>query len=155
MSVIALNPGEPTAYRELGLNNLYLGRTQEAVDWFRRADRIAPRDRERWTWLQGLGRALMQLGRDAEAAEALRLALHGNPHYVRGRAFLAAAEALAGDIDRARLHLDKLEELDPGMTIRRFVEERTSVPLDAVSPAYLRGNERMVEGLRGAGMPDE
>lgn len=62
MSVIALNPGEPTAYRELGLNNLYLGRPQEAVDWFRRADRVAPQDRERWTWLQGLGRALMQVG---------------------------------------------------------------------------------------------
>jgi TolB-like protein/Flp pilus assembly protein TadD len=154
MSVVALNPGEPTAYRELGLNNLYLGRPEEAVDWFRRADRIAPRDRERWTWLQGLGRALMQLGQDAEAAEALRLTLHGNPHYVRGRAFLAAAEALAGDIDRAKVHLNKLAELDPGMTIRRFAEERNSVPLDAVSQAYLRGNERMLEGLRRAGMPE-
>jgi adenylate cyclase len=155
MSVIALNPGEPTAYRELGLNNLYLGRPQEAVDWFRRADRVAPRDRERWTWLQGLGRALMQLGQDAEAAEAFRLTLHSNPHYVRGRAYLAAAEALLGDFDRARLHLDKLEQLDPGMTIRRFVEERTSVPLDAVGAAYMRGNGRMVEGLRRAGMPEQ
>jgi TolB-like protein/cytochrome c-type biogenesis protein CcmH/NrfG len=154
MSVIALNPGEPTAYRELGLNNLYLGRPQEAVDWFHRADRVAPMDRERWTWLQGLGRALMQLGQDAEAAEALRMALHGNPHYVRGRAYLAAAEALLGDIGRAKVHLDKLAELDPGMTIRRFVEERNSVPLDAVSPAYLHGNDRMLEGLRRAGMPE-
>ena len=56
-SVIALNPGEPTAYRELGLNNLYLGSTREAAEWFRRADHIAPLDRSRWTWLQGLGRA--------------------------------------------------------------------------------------------------
>jgi TolB-like protein/Flp pilus assembly protein TadD len=152
LSIIALNPGEPTAYKELGLNNLYLGRPQEAVDWFRRADRVAPRDCERWTWLQGLGRALMQLGQDAEAAEALRLALHGNPHW--GRAYLAAAEALLGDVDRAKDHLDKLAELDPGMTIRRFVEERNSVPLDAVSPAYLQGNDRMLEGLRRAGMPE-
>jgi hypothetical protein len=96
----------------------------------------------------------MQLGQDAEAAEALRLALHGNPHYVRGRAYLAAAEALLGDIDRAKVHLDKLAELDPGMTIRRFVEERNSVPFDAVSPAYLQGNDRMLEGLRRAGMPE-
>ena len=43
----------------------------------------------------------MQLGQDAEAAEALRLALHSNPQYVRGHAYLAAAEALLGDIDRA------------------------------------------------------
>jgi tetratricopeptide (TPR) repeat protein len=152
-SVIAQNPGEPTAYRELGLNHLYLGQAQGAADWFRRADTIAPRDRVRWTWLQGLGRALIQLGQDAEAVEVLRLAVHSNPHFAAGRVYLAAAEALAGNIDHARLHLAKLEELDPGMTIRRFVEERASVPPNTVSPAYLRGNERMLEGLRRAGMP--
>jgi adenylate cyclase len=154
MSVVALNPGEPTAYRELGLNNLYLGRSQEAVDWFRRADTIAPRDRARWTWLQGLGRALMHLGRDAEGVEALRLAVDCNPHLARDRAFLAAAEALVGNIDGARLHLAKYGEIDPGMTVQRFAEERSSVPLEAVSRAYLRGQERILEGLRRAGMPE-
>jgi len=153
MSVMALNPGDPIAYRELGLNNLYLGQDQEAVDWFRHADSIAPRDRVRWTWLQGLGRALIHLGRDAEAAEALRLAVHSNPHLSRHRAFLAAAEALVGNIDRAKLHLVKYNELDPGMSIRRFALERNSVPLEAVSPTYLRGMERILEGLHRAGMP--
>ncbi len=153
-SIIALNPGEPTAYRELGLNSLYLGEPQKAVDWFRRADRVAPRDRARWTWLQGLGRALIHLGQHNEAAEALRLAVHNNPRFALGRAFLAAAEALAGNISSARLHLAKYEELDPGMTICRFAEARASVPLDAVSPVYLRGRERILEGLRGAGMPE-
>jgi adenylate cyclase len=153
-SVIALNPGEPTAYRELGLNNLYLGQSQEAADWFRRADNIAPHDRARWTWLQGLGRALIHLGQNAEAAAVLYLAMDNNPHFARGRAFLTAAEALAGNIDDARLHLAKYDELDPGMTVRRFAEERNSVPLETVSPAYLRGNERILEGLRRAGMPE-
>ena len=63
-ALIARNPAEPTAYKEMGLNKLYLGSTQEAAAWFRRADAVAPRDPERWTWLQGLGRALMQLGDD-------------------------------------------------------------------------------------------
>lgn len=153
-SIIALNPGEPTAYRELGLNNLYLGEPQKAVEWFRRADRIAPRDRARWSWLQGLGRALIQLRQDNEAAEVLRLAVHNNPRYALGRAFLAAAEALAGNINSARLHLAKYDELDPSMTICRFAEARASVPLDAVSPVYLRGQERILEGLRRAGMPE-
>ncbi|HEX4173342.1 MAG TPA: tetratricopeptide repeat protein [Acetobacteraceae bacterium] len=154
MSVIAINPGEPTAYRELGLNNLYLGRPQDAVDWFRRAETITPRDRVRWTWLQGLGRALMHLGRDTEAVEALRLAVHSNPHLSRDRAFLAAAEALVGNIDDASRHLAKYDEIDPGMTVQRFAEERNSVPLEAVSPAYLRGDERILKGLRRAGMPE-
>ncbi len=155
MSVIALNPGDPTAYRELGLNNLYLGQDEAAVDWFRRADSIAPRDRVRWTWLQGLGRALIHLGRYAEAVEALRLAVHCNPYLSRDRAFLAAAEALVGNIDRAQPHLAKYGELDPGMTVRRFAEERSSVPLEAVSPAYRCGFERILEGLRRAGMPEQ
>ena len=154
-SVIARNPGEPTAYRELGLNHLYLGQALEAADWFHRADAVAPRDRVRWTWLQGLGRALIQIGRDGEAVEALRLAVHSNPHFARGRAYLAAAEALVDNVDQARLHLAKLDELDPGMTIKRFAEERSSVPLDAVSPSYLCGNERLLNGLRRAGMPEE
>ncbi len=155
MSVVTFNPSEPTAYRELGLNNLYLGRPQDAVDWFRRADTIAPRDRVRWTWLQGLGRALMHLGRDMEAIEALQLAVHSNPHLPRHRAFLAAAEALIGNINNARLHLAKYDADDPGMTVRRFAEERNSVPLQALSPAYLRGYERILEGLRRAGMPEQ
>jgi adenylate cyclase len=154
MSVIALNPGDPTAYRELGLNNLYLGRHEEAADWFRRADSVAPRDRVRWTWLQGLGRTLIHLGRYAEAVDALRLAVDSNPHLSRHRAFLAAAEALVGNIARARLQLATYNELDPGMTVRRFALERNSVPLEAVSPEYLRGMERILEGLRCAGLPE-
>jgi TolB-like protein/Tfp pilus assembly protein PilF len=104
-ALIARNPVEPTAYKEIGLNKLYLGETQEAVEWFRRADAIAPRDPDRWTWLQGLGRALMQLGHDSEAVTILSQAMDSNPGYLRGRAWLAAAEALAGDVEHAGLHL--------------------------------------------------
>jgi hypothetical protein len=41
------------------------------------------------------------------------------------------------------------------MTVRRFAAERSSVPLDAVSPVYRRESERILEGLRRAGMPEE
>ena len=154
-AVIAHNPGEPVFYKEMGLNKLYLGETEEAVEWFRRADEIAPRDPDRWTWLQGLGRALMQMGRDAEAVDALSQALDSNPGYLRGKAWLAAAEALAGDAERARMHLAEYSAIEPEMTVRRFAEERSSVPLDAVSPIYRRESERILDGLRRAGMPDE
>ncbi|MBV9566832.1 MAG: hypothetical protein JO172_01725 [Hyphomicrobiales bacterium] len=152
-AVMALNPGEPTAYRELGLNKLYLGETSEAADWFRRADNVAPRDLERWTWLQGLGRALMQMGEDAQAVEVLRLALDSNPNHRRCKALLAAAQALAGDIGGAKLQMAEFAGLDPGLTARRFARERSSVPLEAVSQVYLSQNERILEGLRLAGMP--
>jgi tetratricopeptide (TPR) repeat protein len=79
--VIARSPGEPFFYKEMRLNKLYIGETGEAIEWFRRADAIAPRDPDRWTWLQGLGRALMQLGHDAEAVDALSQAIDSNPGY--------------------------------------------------------------------------
>ena len=152
--LIDRNPAEPTAYKEMGLNKLYLGATSEAVEWFRRADAIAPRDPTRWTWLQGLGRALMQLGDDAGAIDALCQALDINPAYLRGKALLAAAEALAGNIEAAGRYLAEYRTLEPDMTVRRFAQQRSSVPPEAVSPVYRQESERILEGLRGAGMPD-
>ena len=154
-ALIAQNPGEPTAYREMGLNKLYLDATQEAMECFRRADRIAPSDPARWTWLQALGRALMQVRRDQEAAEVLRLAMECNPGWPLGAAPLAAAEALAGHIEQARLLLGEFNESDPGMTISRSFQERSSVPLTSVIPVYLGENEHILDGLRRAGMPEQ
>ena len=152
-SVMALSPGEPTAYRELGLSKLYLGETREAADCFRRADSIAPRDVERWSWLQGLGRALLQLGEDEQAIETLWLALQSNPNHQRGKALLAAAQALAGDTAGARLQIAEFMETDPAITVRTFAQERSPVPPETVSQAYLAENHRIHEGLRCAGMP--
>ena len=154
-ALIARNPAEPTAYKEMGLNKLYLGLTREAAEWFRRADAIAPRDPDRWTWLQGLGRALMQLGDDAAAIGALSQAMDGNPGYLRGKAMLAAAEALAGNAEAAKRYLAEYAAIEPNMTVRRFARQRSSVPPDAVSDIYRRESERILEGLRRAGMPDE
>ena len=153
-AVIARNPGEPTSYKEMGLNKLYLGETEEAVEWFRRADAIAPADPDRWTWLQGLGRALMQLGHDAEAVDVLSQSMDNNPGHLRGKAWLAAAEALSGDDANARRHLAEYIAAEPEMTVERFAGERSSVPLDVVSPVYRREIERIFDGLRRAGMQE-
>jgi TolB-like protein/Flp pilus assembly protein TadD len=151
-AMIARNPAEPTAYKEMGLNKLYLGATQEAVDWFRRADAVAPRDPERWTWLQGLGRALMQLGDAEGAVDVLRQAVESNPAYLVSKAILAAAEALNGDLASARQHLAEYAAVELQMTVQRFADQRSSVPPDAVSPTYRRENDRILDGLRRAGM---
>jgi TolB-like protein len=154
-TLIARNPAEPTAYKEMGLNKLYLGQTTEAVEWFRRADAIAPQDPARWTWLQGLGRALIQLGDDAGAVFALTQATDSNPAYFRGKALIAAAEALAGNRDVASRYLAEYAALEPSMTISRFAEQRSSVPPEAVSEVYRKESARIRNGLRLAGMLDE
>src|SRR5215472_11088905 len=84
------NPGEPWAYKEIGLSTLYLGNPHQALEWFAKADRIGPRDPGRWTWLDGRGHALILLGRDEEAIRTLTSALDANPKNTSPHAFLAA-----------------------------------------------------------------
>ena len=150
-ALLSQHPGDPMGYRETGLNLLYLGQTEEAVAWFRQADALTPADPMRWTWMQGLGRALIQLGRDAEAAEALRLAIESNPAHAPSYAYLAAALVLSGDGDRARLELAEFRAAEPGTTLDVFAR-RSPVPLDATAPAYRSRNGRLLDGLRQAGL---
>jgi hypothetical protein len=69
-------------------------------------------------------------------------------------AMLAAAEALTGNSESARLHLAEYAAFEPDMTVRRLAEQRSSVPPEAVSPTYRRKSERILDGPRRAGMPD-
>jgi tetratricopeptide (TPR) repeat protein len=152
-AVIMENPGEPWAYKEIGLSTLYLGRPEQALDWFAKADRIGPRDPGRWTWLDGRGHALLLLGRDQEAIHALNSALDANPKNLSPHAFLAAAYALLGRSEEARAELAAYLERRPETrvsTFRRF----SPVPLALTSPQYQQQLQRVAEGLRKAGLPE-
>ena len=152
-AVIAENPGEPWAYKEIGLSTLYLGNPEQALEWFAKADRIGPRDPGRWTWLDARGHALILLGRDEEAIHSLIRALDANPRNVSSHAFLAAAQALVGRVGEAQEALASYLQRRPDSrisTFRRF----SPVPLALTSPKYRQQHARVDEGLRTAGMPE-
>lgn len=96
----------------------------------------------------------MQLGDDAEVISALSQAIDNNPVYLCGKTMLAAAEALTGNLKSAKRYMAEYTALEPDMNVRRFAEQRSSVPPDAVSPIYRRESQRIPDGLRRAGMPD-
>jgi TolB-like protein/tetratricopeptide (TPR) repeat protein len=152
-AVVMENPGEPWAYKEIGLSTMYLGRPEQALDWFAKANRIGPRDPGRWTWLDGRGHALILLGRDEEAIHALISALDANPKNLFSHAFLAAAYAQLGRSDEARAALAAYLQRRPGATISTF-RRLSPVPLALTSPKYQEQHERLKEGLRKAGMPE-
>jgi adenylate cyclase len=152
-SVIEENPAEPWAYKEIGLSNLYLGRLEQSLGWFGKADGFGPRDPGRWTWLDGQGHALILLGRDIEAIRFLRMALDANPNALSPHAFLAAAYALLRRLDEAREELAQYNRLRPGETLANF-RRVSPVPLALTSPRYQLLFERLKEGMRGAGMPE-
>jgi adenylate cyclase len=151
--VIAQNPGEPWSYKEVGLSQLYLGRFEEALIWFEKADQIGPRDPSRWIWLGASGRVQFFLGRDEKAIQLLRLSASANPNDPRAYAFLTSIYALSGRKDEAGAALAACLSLRPDMTIA-LLSRDWSVPLQATSPLYQQQHERFRAGLRLAGMPE-
>src|SRR5262249_34918116 len=115
-AVIAENPAEPGAYKEIRLSTIYIGEGGGALEWVAKADRLGPRDPGRWTWLDGRGHALILLGRDEEAAQSLRAALDSNPNDVGAYALLASAYALGGFADKSRLALAEYQKYHPDVT---------------------------------------
>jgi TolB-like protein/DNA-binding winged helix-turn-helix (wHTH) protein len=152
-AVIMENPGEPWAYKEIGLSTLYLGKPEQALEWFAKADRIGPRDPGRWTWLDGRGHALILLGRSEEAVRTLISALDANPKNHFSHAFLAAAYAHLGRSEEARTALATYLERRPETRVSTF-RTRSPVPLALTGPAYRQLRARLDEGLRKAGMPE-
>ena len=151
--VIAQNPGEPWAYKEVGLNELYLGRFEDALDWFERADQIGPRDPSRWNWLGAMGRAEFFLGHEEAAIRQLKLAAEANPKDIRAYALLAAIYASAGRRDDATAALASCLRLRPDITVDKFFDD-WSVPVESTSAVYQRQHERFREGLLLAGMTE-
>ncbi len=152
--VIAQNPGEPWAYKEIGLSQLYLGRFEEALAWFGKAEAIGPHDPSRWIWLGAMGRVQFFLGEDEEAIRLLRLSADANPKDVRAYALLAAILAMSGRAEEAAAALASCLRLRPELTIKRLFDD-WSVPLPATSLAYRAQHERLRTGLRLAGMAEE
>jgi TolB-like protein/tetratricopeptide (TPR) repeat protein len=152
-AIIMENPGEPWAYKEIGLSSLYLGQAAQAIDWFAKADRIAPRDPGRWTWLDARGHALILLGRDEEAVRSLISALDANPKNLSSHAFLAASYALLGRSDEARASLATYLQKRPEARVSTF-RRLSPVPLVLTSQIYQQQHERLKAGLRKAGMPE-
>ena len=152
-TVIMENPGEPWAYKEIGLLTLYLGKPEQALDWFAKAERIGPRDPGRWTWLDGRGHALILLGRDEDAVRALIHSLDANPRNAFPHAFLAAAYAFLDRPDEARAALAAYEQMRPGTRVSTF-RSLAPVPLALTSRQYQQQRQRLNEGLRKAGMPE-
>jgi len=136
-TILALSPRDPPASREIGLNHLYLGGPDEALVWFRRADEAGPSDPARWSWMQGMGRALLHLGQHAEAVDALRVVVEGNPDWAFGHGLLAAALLLQGDEGAAEARYSEFVRRLPEAAAR-IPERLVRVQLDSVSEAYHR-----------------
>ena len=88
------------------------------------------------------------LGRNGEAVKWLRRGIETNRNYSLSRFYLAAALVHCGNLVEARGAVRAGLAIDPTFTIANF---RAGANSD--NPVYLDGRERLIEGMRKAGVP--
>ena len=142
---IAFNPNFAAGHLVLGVGRHYVGQSQEALKCFERAVALDPYCPEIWLHLRA--QAEYQLGRYPEAVEHLKQRILRNPDTDASRALLAASYGQMGMIDEAREAWGALLRVNPDYS----VEQRRKV-LPYKNPDDF---ERVVEGLRKAGLPEQ
>jgi hypothetical protein len=102
-------------------------------------------------WTVWVGVAKTQLGADAEAVVWLRRSIDANRNNSIAHFNLAAALARLGELDQARAAVNAGLVLDPRFTIRRYRDVTYAI---SDNPTYRAGRERLIEGIRLAGVPE-
>src|SRR6185436_6668365 len=100
-------------------------------------------------WLSISGDAKLFLGSDEEAVTHLNGALALNRNNPYTNFLLAAALAHLGRLEEAQRAVQSGLALNPKFTLRRY---RAGAASD--HPTFLKQRERVIEGLRKAGVPE-
>jgi TolB-like protein/Flp pilus assembly protein TadD len=148
---LALDRNSARAHSLIGLAKVFLGRGAETEAHFNEALRLSPRDIQAHRWMLQLGLAKVQLGADAEAVVWMRRSLDANRNYSATHFDLAGLLARLGRLDEARASVRTGLALDPRFTIRRY---RDVTFANSDDPTYRAGRERLIEGMRMAGVPE-
>jgi class 3 adenylate cyclase/TolB-like protein/Tfp pilus assembly protein PilF len=152
---LSLNPSFIEGYEPLCLANNFLGRPDLAIEAADKAIRLSPRDPYLFANYHSKGWAFFMKEQDRQAIEWLRRAAAAAPGaepftYL----LLASAYALTGQQAEAQGELKRYLSLSrtKTTTIAQLRKQQLSL---ADNPTWLAYNERLFEGLRKAGMPEE
>jgi tetratricopeptide (TPR) repeat protein len=146
---LALDRNLTDAHSLIGWGKLNLGRAAETESHILEALRFSPRDTFAYRWMAIAGAAKLSLGADAEAVALLRRSIEASRNFPVAQFYLAAGLALLGSLEEARAAAQAGLALDPNFTLRRFRASASSS-----NPTYLAERERILEGMRLAGMPE-
>jgi adenylate cyclase len=150
-AALRLNPCMNAAHAQIGWVKAFSGRSEEAWPHFAECIRLSPRDPRLFLGFFGFGWTRFLLGDDDGAVEMLRRAIALNPDYPACHLGLAAAYGMQGRADEAKAALAAyLRCGTPAVSVALLRERSLSR-----HPTFLAQRERLYEGLRRAGMPDE
>ena len=148
---LALDRNLARAHALIGYAKYLLGEASETEAHINEAFRLSPRDTLASRWWSWIGLAKAQLNRETEAVIWLHRSLDANPDYSVRHFDLAAVLAGLGKLDAARAAVNAGLALDPEFTIGRYRDATLAV---SENPIYRAGRERLIEGMRLAGVPE-
>jgi adenylate cyclase len=146
---IALDPNLAVAHNYIGQIKVFLGRANEAAGHTLKAIQLSPRDPQLAEWYYQLAITYIHQQRFDKAVEWARRGVQVNPNLRYPYRVLAAALALSGQIDEARMVAAAMLRRYPNETIGAFL---TREPW--TDPVYRAGQDREIEGMRLAGIPE-
>jgi tetratricopeptide (TPR) repeat protein len=145
---LSLDRNLAEAHALIGSAKHLMGRGAETEAHINEAIRLSPRDIFAHRWFMMVGFAKLQISADFEALCWFRRSIEANRNYPLTHFGLAAALALSGSLDEARVAAKAGLALLPSFTIRRF---RDGAQSD--NPTFLAKRERVYDGMRMAGIP--
>jgi len=147
-AVLAIDPWSVRAIKEMGLDQMILGRFEEALVSFAKADRLDATHGIRWAWLEGAGLVSLLLDRNDEAVSWLNRSIAAAPGTGRSFALLAAAYERLGRHDEASAALEKFRARQPEASLRSmFPPDRKG------NPRYVEAMQRLRPALAQTGLP--
>jgi TolB-like protein/class 3 adenylate cyclase len=146
---LSLDPNLAIAHAALGLGKAFIGQLEEMQTHAEQGLRLSPRGVTAWNIMALAGSFKHHLGADEEAVAWYHRALEAGRispilHFVLGSAL-----ALLGRMDEARASIQTGLALDPTFTIHRF-----RIGAESDNPRFLATRERIMDGMRLAGVPE-
>jgi TolB-like protein/class 3 adenylate cyclase/Tfp pilus assembly protein PilF len=138
------------AHAQIGNGKRHLGRPQDTEPHIHEALRLSPRDASVYVWCMFAGLAKLHLGEEDEAVVWLRRSIETNRNYATSHFLLAAALARLGKLAEARSEVHLGLAINPAFTIARVRSIETNE-----NATVIGGQERIADGLRKAGVPEQ
>jgi TolB-like protein/Tfp pilus assembly protein PilF len=151
-----LDPSLVDAYWHMGFVARRLGEFQTSLEFIDKAIRLSPRDPFRGSWYADKAGSHLALNQHDKAMEWARRAIEIIPNKGSPHLYLIVALAVTGQESEAHDALGRYLTL-PGAvrTVAAWKRTRAQYVNERTDPRYVEHWDRLIEGLRKAGMPED
>jgi TolB-like protein len=146
---MALNPNLALAHQWVGIVHILMGNSHLAVRPMETAIELSPRDPRLSTFIRNLALAYLHMEQDPQGLILAERSVHVPRPWPRSYETLAMAYAVSGLHEDSRAAVKVLLGRWPGYSVAQHRAEMMSD-----RPAFLAQRERLLAGLRKAGLPE-